>query len=244
MSTPYSPHSSPVSSAVLSTVSKPNVYCSFDIEADGNNPLQHSMRSFGAAMYANVNTVNVNTTQDSSSISLTPAIPIDTFYITIKQQRNARPDEKTMIDFWSKHPKQWLEINRRPVEPAVAMDLLAQWLDKYSQSHHIKWIARPANFDWMWLKCYYETYGPKVKPDIGFYCQDLTSLIQAYVLCNKISDKLAFITSLTANSTCTHNALDDALCQGTMYMNLRKLLSVKDDSISGLNGLTSDYLTQ
>ena len=126
-------------------------------------------------------------------------------------------------DFWAKHPDQWKEVTTDASTPEKSMTMLSNWLKQYNQIFSIKWIARPANCDWMWLKCYYERYGPPDRPNIGYYCHDLSSLLRAYSLCYKIRDKKTWMNQLAQNLPYTHNALEDAIYQGTMYMNLRKL---------------------
>jgi len=191
------------------------VFMSFDIESDGNNPLQHSMLSLGIAAFVEEQGV------------------IDTFYVTLLPQKDANnqdflPSACTMETFWKFYPRHWNEIvNSNRFSPSQAMESLSEWLQKHSKTSSIKWVARPSNFDWMWLKCYYEKYGPLEKPDIGFYCHDLSSLLRAYCLTHNIQDKKKFQLILAGRYKYTHNALADALCQGNMYMNLRKLLMRK-----------------
>ena len=193
---------------------KPAAFCSFDVETDGTNPMRHSMRSIGIALFSEDNGL------------------VDTFYMTIEPQVDAEgrfyePDPRTMRNFWDKYPQQWKEVQDKAQPPSVIMGHMSRWLGKHQRNYTIKWVARPANCDWMWLKTYYETYGPHHKPEIGYYCHDLSSLMRAYELCNNITDKRAFMVALSGSAPYTHNALDDALCQGHMYMNLRNLLDQK-----------------
>jgi hypothetical protein len=191
---------------------KPSAFCSFDIEADGTNPLEHSMRSLGIGLFS----------EDSGLV--------DTFYKTIQPQKHSdgtrfSTDPIVMKDFWEKHPAQWKEVNHNAQEPSTVMYLLSRWLEKYKRKYTIKWVARPSNCDWMWLKSYYEFYGPPRKPPIGHYCHDLSSLLRSYTLCHNVVDKKNLIQKLSSNFPYTHNALDDAICQGHIYMNLRTLLN-------------------
>jgi hypothetical protein len=207
------------------TDQKEEAFCSFDVELDGTNPLEHSMRSIGIGLFVESKgeskdkTVNPNQT-----FSL-----IDTFYKTLQPQEHAngtafKPDSNIMCDFWNQHPEQWKAVNTLTQTPKTIMFLLARWLEKYQKLYTIKWVASPANCDWMWLKSYYERYGPAKKPSLGHYCHDLSSLLRAYMLCHNIKDKTAFMQNLSENSPYTHHALDDAICQGKIYMNLRFLL--------------------
>lgn len=206
------PHLDVKSNQILNRFTKTEAFCSFDVETDGDNPMMYSMRSIGLALY------------DGRNHSM-----IDSFYVTIAPQEDHRgvkftPDPHTMKEFWDKHPEQWAEVNTNNVSPEKAMSLLAVWFQLHYQNFSIKFVARPSNFDWMWLKCYYEKYGPKNKPNIGYFCHDLSSLMRAYQKCHDIRDKKKFITQLSGDAPYTHNALDDAICQGRMYMTLRRLL--------------------
>lgn len=162
------------------------------------------MLSFGIAVYAPGNTH-----------------PVSTFYRTLKPQEFKQRDAKT-IDFWSKHPEQWDEVNRAPVDPREAFRDLSEWLKDLDAK--VVWVAGPACFDWMFFKSYYEEYGPRIKYDIGFFCHCLTSLMRAYMLCHHVQDEAAFKAQLAGHAQPTHNALDDAKYQGAIYVNLRRLM--------------------
>jgi DNA polymerase III alpha subunit (gram-positive type) len=203
---------------------KPNmpctdIYASFDVETDGNNPIQHSLRSIGIALFVDRNTE-----------------PIDTFYVTVEPRKDTEVEDRCMTDFWDKHPEQWKEVNENTVTPTEAMKLLSDWLFSHSGKYCIKWVASPANFDWMFLKCYYENYGPQTKYDIGFFCHDLSSLTRAYIISHNIGDKKFFMNRLAGNCKYTHQALDDAVCQGVMYINLRQLLSESTSASGSMYG--------
>lgn len=186
----------------------PPAYVSFDGEFDGTNPMQNSLRSLGLALFVEHKGL------------------VDTLYMNIMPQTGLEPNPKTMRDFWADLPAQWKKINEKPVlTPALAMATLAEWLQRHSQSYTLKWVAKPACVDWMWLKCYYETFGPPEKPDLGHYCHCLSTMLQTYFLVYPVRNKKPVMAELSENLLCTHNALDDAICQGTVYMNLRKIFN-------------------
>ncbi len=194
---------------------RPPAFCSFDVEVDGPHPLAHSMRSIGIALY---------TERDGL---------LDTFYVHLKPQVDHQgtpfePDPDTMRFFWNLRPEEWAHVNTDALEPREAMGRLADWMRTHQTRFTLKWVAKPSNCDWMWLKPYYEQYGPPDRPKLGHYCHDLSSLLRAYEIGHNIVDKKAWMNSLSNNAPYTHNALDDAICQGNMYMNLRKLLPQHD----------------
>jgi hypothetical protein len=191
-------------------------YASFDVETDGNNPMQHSMRSIGIALFVDSHHKDIGVL----------TVPVDTFYATLKPLPDAKVEESCMRDFWEVYPEMWLQVNKNPQDPIEVMKNLSNWLSDHSRKYCIKWVANPANFDWMFLKCYYEKFGPmKNKFNIGFFCHDLSSLIRAFMVMNNIRDKKKFLLTLSENHTQTHNALDDAICQGVTYINLRRCLN-------------------
>lgn len=185
----------------------PAAYVSFDVEMDGTNPMQNSLRSIGLALFV-------------ENVGL-----VDTLYMNILPRDSTSPNPKTMRDFWDRHPDQWKKVNEQPLTPEAAMVELTHWLKGHGQTYTLKWVARPACVDWMWLKCYYETFGPRDKPDLGYYCHCLATMLRTYFLVYPVRDKKPVMAELSANLPYNHNALDDAICQGTIYMNLRKIFN-------------------
>jgi hypothetical protein len=174
---------------------------------DGTNPMQNSMRSIGLALFV-----------ENRGL-------VDTLYVNILPRDGLLPNTKTMREFWDHHAEQWKALAENAVLPEQAMLTVAEWITKHSKSYSLKWVARPACVDWMWLKCYYETFGPSEKPDIGYYCHCLSSMLRTYFLVYPVRDKKPIMTQLSENVPYNHNALDDAICQGTIYMNLRKIFN-------------------
>ncbi len=179
---------------------------SFDGEFDGPNPVQNSMRSLGVSIF-----------EDGNSH------PIGQFYVTMKPQQFSSPNPKTMREFWDNHPDMWMEVNKNTI-PII--DAMAQLSDFFKSFHCKKFtfIASPACVDWMFLKIYYDVYGPADKFDIGFYCHDLSQKLRTYIDVTGIAQEETFKKSLAENKVYNHHALDDAMYQGVVYINLRKLI--------------------
>jgi DNA polymerase III epsilon subunit-like protein len=183
---------------------KPSLFASFDIETDGDNPLQHSMLSLGIALYNKHGNL------------------VDTFYQNIQPQQNKSADPKTMENFWSKYPQLYHEVCLNQVTPKEAMRLLDLWLKKYIFQHQITWVAAPASFDWMFLKSYFSCYGPDDKSTIGFSCQCLHSLARGYAMMHDMNiNHLMTQLGGCRDPHTHHHALSDAIYQGHCYMNLR-----------------------
>ena len=192
-------------------------FLSFDIEADGNNPVQHSMRSIGIALFSDNNREK----------------PVDTFYRRLLPQKDTVPDPQCVSLFWDKYPQAWEHVTTDMEDARVVMADLSDWLSMNAGTYRLKWVAAPANFDWMFLKCYYERYGPPLKYDIGFFCHDLHSLIRAYVTIHRLTDVEQFKDTLAHGHMATHNALDDAVRQGVQYCSIRVLLGSKRQRTNG-----------
>lgn len=185
---------------------------SFDCELDGTNPLQHSMRSLGVAVF-----------EEGKSKH------IATFYVNLKPQQHAISHEKTMREFWAKREDQWTQVCTNQQDIPQAMAQFSDFLKQFGNATLI-YICSPVSVDWMFLKSYYEAYGPSNKFDIGFYCHDLSVIMRTYMLLNKIpkdgEDK--FKRDLAEDQPYTHHALQDAIYQGVSYINLRLLIGFEN----------------
>ena len=148
-------------------------------------------------------------------------------------QKDTVPDPQCVSLFWDKYPQAWEHVTTDMEDARVVMADLSDWLSMNAGTYRLKWVAAPANFDWMFLKCYYERYGPPLKYDIGFFCHDLHSLIRAYVTIHRLTDVEQFKDTLAHGHMATHNALDDAVRQGVQYCSIRVLLGSKRQRTNG-----------
>lgn len=190
---------------------KNTCYASFDVELDGNNPIQYSMRSIGIVL-----TILDEKTNKFKTIAK--------FYKKIYPQHQGYPEHKCMVEFWNKHPEEWKDLNKDNISPKSAMNQLSSWLHNHLRNKHMKlvWVAGPSNIDWMFLKTYYETYcNCKKKFNIGSKCLDLKSLLRAYSTMHNIENKKEFENNLASvDYTYDHIAIHDALYQGSIFTNL------------------------
>jgi hypothetical protein len=178
------------------------VYFSFDIEANGRSPALHSMLSIGIVAY------------DETGKELTSF------------QRNIEPieghiEEKRCMDaFWANQPEAWKFVNTNKIKPITMIKELEEWLQQF-QGQKWKWIAKPASYDWQWLKYYHERFKTSTL-DIGFKCVCLSSMLDVYCKLFSIRDKDEFEKKLAGDLPYTHNPEDDARFQGRVYFNLLK----------------------
>ena len=194
------------------------VYASSDIEADGPNPCQNSMRGLG--------------------ISLRDALgnEYDSLAIPIKPRADRKEDPNTMSEFWSKHPEAWKWCNTGAVSISAAMETLATryklWLASYAK---VSFVAKPSSYDWMWIKCNYDEFAPPGAIKLPFKC-DICISTMFDTCCDMWGippDKdvrIAFqkeLSGLGPGQDLTHTPLDDARVQGRLLNALQFKISAQ-----------------
>lgn len=177
-----------------------DVYLSTDIEADGPIPGPNSMLSFATAAF---------TLKDGL---------INTFSANLELLPGANPDPKTTTEFWDKNPKAW-EACRRDLRPI-----------KQAMTEYVAWIRAlpgqpvflgyPALFDGMFVYWYIRNEG--LESPFSFSALDIKSYVSAvlrkpYRECTKRNMPRKWFPK---NRPHTHVALDDALEQGELFMNI------------------------
>ncbi len=202
-----------------------NIYAHFDIEADGQSVFENNMISLGI-VFTDSNGTEVNS-----------------FLGDIESLEGHEADPATINEFWLRDDNNKAEFKRikdnsRPVENV--MGDLAKVLAEYaSQKHKVVWVARPAAYDWQFLKNYYEHFKPtKValdngtivkSPSMGFKAECLSSMWSMYCRMNKLSreeqDKLWL--SMGDGYGMTHNPLDDCRFQSRIYHNLCEKVGIE-----------------
>lgn len=188
------------------------VYISVDIESNGPIPGVYSMLSLGAAAY-----------------SLENNTPISTFEINISPLKDAIECPKTM-EFWANNREAYEKITTGQVNPKIAMNMYLKWL-KHLRSKLV-FVGYPASFDFMFSHWYLIKFTNE--DPMGFQALDLKTM--AMCLLNKQfrhttkrnMPKEWFIGSPKHD----HTPLNDAIGQGTMFINMYKELITKFGNIS------------
>jgi DNA polymerase III alpha subunit (gram-positive type) len=183
-------------------------FLSFDIETDGPSPILNSMLSLGIALITNDGNV------------------IDTLSVNIKKRDESKEDENTM-KWWKTQPIAWEKCHQNMVSPQEAMTKVAEFYRKWISNYKLIWIAAPVCFDWMFLKSYYMTFAPADSIDIGFKATDISTLRDYSIKCKIITDKEYQIMTSTIPKGEEHVAIEDAINQGLIFVNLTKLIQNK-----------------
>jgi hypothetical protein len=181
------------------------VYVSIDIEADGPIPGMNSMLSLGAAAF-----------QGSSRT------PIDLFEVNLQPLPEAVPDPDTMA-WWNK-PEQaeaLAYVRQNPRAPEIAMKQFRAWLEAL----HGKpvFVGYPATYDFMFAYWYLVRFTGFPVP-FGFSGLDIKTLAAAklgvaYPHATKRNMPKKWFEGCPPH---THKALDDAIGQGILFLNILK----------------------
>lgn len=185
---------------------KPDLYFSVDIEADGPNPGDNSMVSLGAAAFERGNRK-----------------PISTFEVNLDALPCASTDPKTM-EWWNtvvpSEVRDHVFSNR--VEAGAAMNQFAEWVSPFRKNWDPVLLVYPT-WDAMWVTWYFNHF--QVKHPFGLGALDMKSFGFS-----KYADSWGGFKSISKKNLPkylwegagkhTHRALDDALEQGVMFINM------------------------
>lgn len=188
---------------------KETIYISVDVETTGMSPATSSMVMLGVVAFKDVD-VNLDT-GDSEWI-------IDRKHWCLEEIEN-RPMTTICYDsFWSKQTSLWYYIKRNALAPTEAMTLFAKWYGDLAAKYNCIFVARPASFDWQWINCVYDEFGPRDKPVLPYSIRCISSMAKIFDLLNLNS---TYNTLIAHNRfKLSHNAEDDAVYQAYMYIRI------------------------
>ncbi len=182
------------------------IYVSVDIESDGPIPGDNSMLSIGSAAYAE------------------SGLLISTFSANIMPLQAAVQNPVTM-DFWSKQPKAWEELQKERLAPGIVMHQYLEWLQTLSTDPDttLVFVAYPAVFDFAYVH-WYLIHFVGIDP-FGFSALDLKTYAMATL-------NLKFSQTYKSNmpkewlnrNHPPHVALADAIEQGEMFFAIRQAI--------------------
>lgn len=111
------------------------------------------------------------------------------------------------------------------ISPRIVFTEIGKILEKWGQTHKLVFVARPANFDWMYFRVYQDLYMPEeYKKYVGFKCACLSQSFSDYCEMRQFTKQQrdALWDMWKGGHQHTHCALDDAREQGSVYINLMK----------------------
>ena len=183
-----------------------DAYFSVDVETDGPIPGPFSMLSIGIAYCGRF---------DGAALELTPR-PTQTLYLELKPISEQFEYEALQVNGLDRS-----RLVREGVDPIIAMEHIAKWIDTVSGDNRPIFVAYPAAFDWMWVHWYFCRFAKHGSPFGHSGCFDLKTAVavkgRAPIL---RSSKSQLPPALRSDMPHTHNALEDAMEQANIFFKL------------------------
>lgn len=182
------------------------VYVSIDIEADGPAPGINSMLSLGAAAFI----FDASTDTKWKMVS--------TFQGVLKTLPEATPDPKTM-EWWGTQPDAYKKATEGAEDPAVVMQRFVGWLRGLPGKPVL--CGYPVTYDFTFVYWYTVKFTGAPTP-FGFQGLGIKTLAMSRMVCpyreaTKRNMPKAWFAGAPKH---THEALDDAIGQGVLLMNI------------------------
>jgi len=176
-------------------------YISIDVEADGPIPGEFSMLSLGAAAF-----------------SLGNRTPLSTFGANLKTLPDASTHPSTMA-WWDKNQEAWKEATTDPRDPEEVMKDFQRWMRGLPGKPVL--VGYPITFDFSFVYWYYVRFVGFPAP-FSFSALDLKTMAMVkmgtgfHTAAKRRMPKKWF----EGAPAHTHRALDDAIGQGVLFVNM------------------------
>jgi hypothetical protein len=184
------------------------IYISADIETDGPVPGRFSMLSVGLAAVATFDGTTINRLDARAHAAYWELKPVTANFDADALAVNGLDRDR---------------LTATGLEPTAAMTQAAQWVRAIARDRRPVLVAYPVAFDWLFLHWYFETYADGSPFGHGS-CIDIRSLyVGASGVTFAESSKRQIPLDLQPTAAHTHHALDDAIEQGQLFVNLLEL---------------------
>jgi hypothetical protein len=182
------------------------VYFSIDIEADGPIPGVNNMLSLGAAAFA----------EDGEMLS--------TFSVNLETLEGATSDPDTM-EWWTRQPAAWLACRKDLERPEDGIRCFVSWVQQVCVirpgTPKPVFVGYPAGFDFTFVYWYLIKFMGPGKSPFSFAALDIKSFAMAVMGCRfRDVGKRMMKAFMPKDLPHTHVAVDDAIEQGHLFMNL------------------------
>lgn len=183
-------------------MSKPEIYVSTDVEADGPIPGPHSMLSFGSAAYLADKTL------------------IATFSANLETLPEASGHPDTM-KWWSENPIAWAACRTDCEPPLVAMKRYVDWLKALPGKP--VFVGYPVAYDFLFVYWYLMRFAGE--SPFSHSALDVKTFAMALLKCDyREATKRNMPRGWFDPLPHTHVALDDAVEQGALFCNMLEVL--------------------
>jgi len=180
-------------------------YISIDIEADGPIPGANSMLSLGAAAFI----FDPSTEKGYHQLG--------TFEVNILPLPEAVPNPDTMA-WWGRNPEAYKEATTDALPAPRAMQMFNEWVTPLQRP---VLVGYPVTYDFMFVYWYFVKFVGFPAP-FGFQGLDIKTLAMERLRCDfKNAAKKNFPRRWFKDAPKhTHKAVDDAIGQGILFMNI------------------------
>jgi len=185
-------------------MSRPEVFVSVDIEADGPAPGLNSMLALGAVAFT------------------AGGFQLRSWYATLEPLPGAHQDKGTMA-WWKTQPEAWAEVTACPIQPEHAIPDFVAWCEQLpGKPVAVGW---PIAFDFAFINYYcWQFCG---RNPLGFGGLDIRSYangLAGYTSYQGLPERelRALAGRVDTTGLRPHVAVDDAIEQGRLFMALRR----------------------
>lgn len=178
------------------------LFFSTDIETNGPIPIENSMLSFGTAVFH----------PDGNLI--------DTFSANLETLPFASENHDTMV-WWKKNIEAYRATRQNTQDPKTTMEDYVAWINKICKDHNANpvFVAYPATFDFLFIYTYLIKFVGK--SPFSFSALDIKTYAMAMLKTPyRQSTKKHMPKHWFSDTKHTHNALEDAIEQGQLFINM------------------------
>jgi len=192
---------------------KKKVYIVFDVETDGQSFAKNNMIALSFVLVKDSRdlTDETNWLMDSQTFYFNP---ID----------GHEPDEQTMKEFWSKHLDIYQKLTKEAEKRSSSAEMLKlhEYFVRLTQTYEVKWVAKPASFDFAWLHSYCHHFlEPSEAAKIGHSCICISTMEKDY---KRLDGDIQVMETALAKYPLTHDPADDAKRQAYQFLWLHNTL--------------------
>ncbi|SPA10262.1 conserved hypothetical protein [Cupriavidus taiwanensis] len=191
---------------------RPEIYVSTDVEADGPIPGPHSMLSFASVAMLADKTV------------------LGTFSANLETLPGAA-GHPVQMQWWQTQPEAWSACRRDLQRPEDAVVRYVEWVEALPGKP--VFVAFPAGFDFTWMFWYMMRFAGR--SPFGWAALDVKTL--GFALTGRPyrkTVKAAFPAGWMDPLPHTHVALDDAMEQGALFCNMLATLREREAELAAL----------
>lgn len=181
------------------------IYFSADIETDGPYPGRYSMLSFGLAAVATTDGQALQRLNPRSHAAYWELKPMSTEFDEDALRVNGLDRDRLLVT---------------GLQPVDAMEQAAAWVREVARGRKPVLVAYPVAFDWLFLHWYFMSLCGDSPFGHGS-CIDIRSLYVGFAGSTyRASSKERMPDELRPAAAHTHHALDDAIEQGQLFVNI------------------------